>query len=54
MSKYLQIKMQRALDEAKALGMSELVDGGIDNLKGKIEDVEVEGGYEEFLRESRS
>ena len=49
MSKYLQIKMQRALDEAKALGMSELVDGGISNLKGKIEDVEVEGGYEEFL-----
>ena len=49
MSKYLQIKMQRALDEAKALGMGGLVDGGIDNLKSKIEDVEVEGGYEEFL-----
>ena len=42
MSKYLQIKMQRALEEAKALGMSGIVDQGIDNLKGKIEDIELE------------
>ena len=49
MSKYLQIKMQRALEEAKALGVNGLVDGSIDNLKNKIEDVKVEGGYEKFL-----
>ena len=49
MSKYLQIKMQRALEEAKALGMSGIVDGGISNLKGKIEDIEVKGGYEEYM-----
>lgn len=49
MSKYLQIKMQRALEEAKALGVGEIVNDGIKNLKGKIEDVEVEGGYEKFL-----
>ena len=51
MSKYLQIKMQKALEEAKALGMDKLVKDGIDNLKEKIEDVKVEGGYEKFLND---
>jgi hypothetical protein len=49
MSKYLHIKMQRALDEAKAQCADGLVNEGLNELKSKISDIESDGGYENFL-----
>ena len=49
MSKYLQIKMQRAIDESESLDVGGLVNEGLDDLKESISDIEVEGGYEKFL-----